>query len=236
MPNYGVYSGGGCYGYGMPQVIMPPVTSGSPPMAEPIPAVPAVEPTPIKEKEKGKEGTMAPADKAAVVVRLPADAKLYADGQLTALTTAERRFYTPTLDQNREYNYTMKVEYTRNGETVRDTKTVQVRAGEVSVVEFTDLSRVAKKESNRETATSKVTVMLPADAKLFVDGQEAALAKGVREFTTPALPKGEEFSYTFRAAVERNGEVVEKTRRVTFLAGETVKVEFNDMGTLTVAK
>lgn len=78
--------------------------------------------------------------RATVTVRLPADAKLYADGAALRLTGGERKFVTPELPGGMEYTYQLTAEYERNGEVVSVTKKVAVRAGGTAAVEFADLT------------------------------------------------------------------------------------------------
>jgi uncharacterized protein (TIGR03000 family) len=81
-----------------------------------------------------------PGSRATVVVRLPADAKLYADGAPLRMTGGERKFVTPELPAGMEYTYRLTAEYERNGEVVSVTKRVAVRGGGAAAVEFADLT------------------------------------------------------------------------------------------------
>ena len=139
-----------------------------------------------------------PANRGQVVVRVPVDAKLFADGQATLLTGTERVFLTPDLSAGRDFQYTLKVEYTANGETKSDSKQVVVRAGHRTVIDFAT--------PTAEKATSSVTVTLPEKAKLFVDGVAAAATAGKHTFSTPELAKGKSFVYEFRAELEKDGK------------------------------
>jgi len=225
----------------MPQAAMPysgpvivnPIIGLSPIVEEPKKEEPKKEEPKKDPKKDPNDGMVKSPTKAAVVVRLPADAKLYADGQLTALDTAERRFYTPTLDAGRDYHYNMKVEYVRDGKTVTDTKVVPVRAGEMAEVEFVDLTRVASRTKQPAMASSKVTIKLPGKAKLYVDNSPNPLADGTRVFNTPELPKGEEFFYVFRAEVVRDGKTESQTQQISFRAGEAVTVDFDGMSVVS---
>jgi uncharacterized protein (TIGR03000 family) len=161
-----------------------------------------------------------PANRAQVVVRVPAEAKLFADGQSTQLTGPERVFLTPDLSTGRDFQYTLKVEYAASGETKSDTKQVTVRAGHRTVIEFAVPAA--------EKATSPVTVTLPEKAKLFVDGVEAASTGGKHTFQTPELPKGKPFVYEFRAEFDKDGKAETLSQKVTFNAGEPVVVDFTD--------
>ncbi len=80
---------------------------------------------------------------ARVSISLPADAKLYVDGQLTrTMDKSFRTFATPDLDNGQEYRYVMKAEVVRNGVVQSETKTVIVRAGAEISEEFATLNDV----------------------------------------------------------------------------------------------
>lgn len=73
---------------------------------------------------------------AKVLVSLPADAKLSIDGHVTTSNTAERTFVSPALEAGKEYQYTLTAELVRDGKNVTESKTVIVRAGETTSVNF----------------------------------------------------------------------------------------------------
>lgn len=162
-----------------------------------------------------------PATRAQVVVRVPADAKLFADGQATQLSGSERVFLTPDLSGSRDFQYNLKIEYAVNGETKSEAKQVVVRAGHRTVIEFGTPAS--------EKASSSVTVNMPEKAKLFVDNVETAATAGKHTFQTPELPKGKAFVYEFRAEVEKDGKTETVSQKVTFNAGEPVNVDFTDV-------
>jgi uncharacterized protein (TIGR03000 family) len=79
---------------------------------------------------------------ARVVVKLPADARLWVDDVTCPLTSTTRSFDTPALQPGQEYYYTVRAEVTRGGRAVSDSKRVILRAGEESVVVFGDMQTV----------------------------------------------------------------------------------------------
>ena len=91
-----------------------------------------------------------PGARATVLVKLPPDARLYAESRALSLTGAERKFVSPELPGGQEFRYRFRVEYERDGETVSVTKKVPVRAGGNATVEFTDLVAKAAPERNPE--------------------------------------------------------------------------------------
>ena len=83
---------------------------------------------------------------AKVNVKLPADAKLYVDDQLTTSNNKEvRSFKTPALAVGQDYYYTMRAEYVREGKTVSTSKRVIVRAGSTVETSFDPGQAVAAK-------------------------------------------------------------------------------------------
>jgi uncharacterized protein (TIGR03000 family) len=211
----------GCVGYGYG------IAPSFPYYSTPAMTAPNVEVIPPPKKDvppPPKSGTTyVPqiSGQASVTVKLPADAKLYADGLLTTLTSSERTFVTPILDRGRDFQYTFKVEYQRSGQAISDTRKVVVRADAKVQVDFTETRNV-------ETASSKVTVALPQGAKLFVDG-EAKDVPPQGQFQTPELVKGAEYVYTFKAELNKQTQ----TQRVVFKAGQAVRVDFMDLVTTT---
>lgn len=225
---YGIYGGGtslyvpsspSAYGIIQSYPSTTPQSVTPPTMDSKIPMMPRIE----DKKDTSEKRLLAPTTRqATVTVNLPADAKLFAQGQLTQLTSARREFLTPSLDGNEDYRYSLEVEYTRDGQTRRDSKTLIVRAGQNFSVDFAELPT-----AKMERISSRVEVILPADAKLFVNGSERVMTPGVREFVTPELAKGEEYVYRFRAEVVRDGRPESSTQIVSFKAGDPLRVDFS---------
>lgn len=301
-----VFNGGlSCYGGPAPSAPAPvfdpypsypaPSIPGGPapsiPYADPSPAPPAVVPERSGLRPAGFNGpatTMVgagagPGGRATVVVRLPADAKLYADGAPLRMTGGERKFSTPDLPGGMEYTYRFTAEYERNGEIVSVTRKVAVRAGGSAAVEFADLTATKAAPGSVDVAPAKtgeavaaapvsnpnpgpapatvaagepktlapavtppaavtptvpatttaratITVKLPADATLSVDDRKSPAGGPVRQFSTPAIPTGREFSYLIKAEVVRNGQPEQLIQKVGFQAGEQVVVDFTSLG------
>lgn len=106
---------GGCYGSCGGVIAAPAVA----------PAPPAPAPAPKKKEEAGN----APAT---IFVSLPADAQLTIDDAATTSTSANRVFATPSLENGREYYYTLKAQVTREGKVLTATQRVAVRSGEAT--------------------------------------------------------------------------------------------------------
>jgi uncharacterized protein (TIGR03000 family) len=75
-------------------------------------------------------------------------------------------------------------------------------------------------------APAQITVVVPADAKVFFNGNPTTQTGTERSFTSPDLPPGKKYSYEIRAVWTAAGKPVEETRTVTITAGAKVRVEF----------
>ncbi|MBL8796217.1 MAG: TIGR03000 domain-containing protein [Planctomycetia bacterium] len=80
---------------------------------------------------------------ATVVVEAPADARLYFDGQPTRHMGALRTFVNPTLPSDKQYTYTLKVEWMRDGQTMTHEETVHVQSGQTTRIMLARLGQHA---------------------------------------------------------------------------------------------
>jgi uncharacterized protein (TIGR03000 family) len=83
---------------------------------------------------------------------------------------------------------------------------------------------------------ARLTVRLPADARLFIDGELCPLTSASRSFNTPALQPGKEYHYNLRMEVTRNGVRRVQSQRVAFSAGRHVTVDFKDSSPVRTAQ
>jgi uncharacterized protein (TIGR03000 family) len=84
-----------------------------------------------------------PGIEAKLVVHLPPQAKLTVDDNPTFSRSDTRVFITPPLDPNKTYTYMLMAEMNLEGRFVRESKTVEVKGGELTEVtlRFGDVSR-----------------------------------------------------------------------------------------------
>ena len=125
--------GTGCFGGSIPSY-----PGGSPSI---VPGggydtVPFSPPTSVPSERDTYRPTVIDNARGVILVRLPEDAKLFAEGRQLAIKTEVRRFVTPPLPANRDAVYNLRVEYTRDGEVISRTKKVSIRAGETKELEF----------------------------------------------------------------------------------------------------
>jgi uncharacterized protein (TIGR03000 family) len=88
-----------------------------------------------------------------------------------------------------------------------------------------------RRSSSNSSDTVLLTIFVPADAKLYIEDQPTQLTGTRREFISPKLPKGKEFIYTLKAAVEKGSQKVTGKEEVTVKAGDHATVEFGPSDT-----
>jgi uncharacterized protein (TIGR03000 family) len=74
--------------------------------------------------------------------------------------------------------------------------------------------------------TASLTILVPADAELMIDGARTTQTGKERRFNTPALPAGKKYVYVVRARWQQDGKPIDRTRKVTLSAGARVRVDF----------
>ena len=137
MPGYEPYTA-------LPGFNVPPPSTGFPPSTIPYAppeAAPSIERQTVAPRPVATvTGASAGSGRATVIVRLPSDAQLFADGTALKMTGGERKFITPELSGGMEFTYKFTAEYERNGEVLNVSKKITVRPGSTATVEFTDLT------------------------------------------------------------------------------------------------
>jgi uncharacterized protein (TIGR03000 family) len=82
--------------------------------------------------------------------------------------------------------------------------------------------------------TAHVTVTVPADAEIWIDGTKTISAGVVRQFQSPPLTPGQRYNYDIRAHWTEHGHEVTQTQKVEVTAGGRTNLTFpvrpNDAG------
>ncbi len=75
-------------------------------------------------------------NRARVIVRLPADAVLWFDGEAMTPTGPEREFVTPQLPLDKAYVYEVRARWMQSGQPVERTLEVKVRRNTTTTADF----------------------------------------------------------------------------------------------------
>jgi uncharacterized protein (TIGR03000 family) len=82
---------------------------------------------------------------------------------------------------------------------------------------FPELSRPTAPLAARVPAF--LTVSVPTDAEVFVDGHKTQYRGATRRFSSPPISGGEDYVYDLRVEITRNGKKVAKTQEVRVRGG-----------------
>jgi uncharacterized protein (TIGR03000 family) len=158
-----------------------------------------------------------------LAVNVPDDAKIFVNGQPTTSTGSLRQYISRDLKNGFNYSYEVRAEAIRDGKTVEQLKTVNVRAGETATVNF-DFP------ATQEAETS-LTVHVPADAKVYLAGNPTKAGGEKRVFRTTGLAGDKSWEgYTVRVELERGGRVITKEETISLKAGESRELRFEFEG------
>lgn len=85
------------------------------------------------------------------------------------------------------------------------------------------------KKAEEDTAMAHITIELPKNAKLYVQGQQMDIDSTKQEFVTPALERNTRYSYTMKVEADLDGEMISETKKVGVQAGQALNVNFREM-------
>jgi uncharacterized protein (TIGR03000 family) len=78
----------------------------------------------------------------------------------------------------------------------------------------------------RTDNTAHVRVIVPASAEIWFDGDKTSQTGATREFVSPALTPGSDYTYQIKARWMENGQPVEKAQDINVRAGAVTLVDF----------
>lgn len=166
---------------------------------------------------------------ATLTVNVPQDARIYVNGVKTKSVGSERSYISRGLQAGMNYTYQVRAELERDGKLVEETKTVSMQAGRTARVAFS-------LEASEVATTTTLTLNVPADAKVFLAGNETTGTGAVREFTTSKLAAGQSWeNYSIRVTFDRDGQTVTREKSVTLNAGENQMVSFESEAALVAS-
>jgi uncharacterized protein (TIGR03000 family) len=89
-----------------------------------------------------------PSNVAGLEVQVPSpDAEVWLQGQKVSGSGTTRRFYSPPLDPQKTYTYTVNAAWYENGELRTQRQQVDIRADSIARVDFTQDSQMAKRDA-----------------------------------------------------------------------------------------
>jgi uncharacterized protein (TIGR03000 family) len=198
------------------------------PVIETAPPPRDVKDAPEKPKKETNLG-----NQAQVIVEAPADAQIYVDGRRISVQSPGQPIPTPVLAPDRDYYYIVRARSHRDGQAIDQAQRVIVRAGHSSRVKFDATPQTAAAIVGQP---ARITVRVPDDAKLLVDGVVRSTQGGLRTFETPRLEPGKSYYYDFKAEMTRDGKPVSHDRQVVVESGKSLTVDFRGATELASAR
>jgi uncharacterized protein (TIGR03000 family) len=83
------------------------------------------------------------------------------------------------------------------------------------------------KEARANTGSAILTVSVPADAKVFINGYETKTTGEARQYVSRGLVAGQTYNYEVRAEITLDGKAVTETKTVQLTAGGATELAFN---------
>ena len=170
-----------------------------------------------------------PADGAVLLVEVPENARLLINGKASNLTGGVRKFAANGLTDDKQYQYEVKMIVEEDGQSREQTKTVWLVSGEEHTVSFNASEATvvadAGKPASLPAATTNLTLRVPADSKVWIEGHLTGSTGAVRNFGTRRLAQGEEWAdYEVRVATIVDGQEQVVVRKLTLTGGRDTDV------------
>jgi uncharacterized protein (TIGR03000 family) len=86
----------------------------------------------------------------------------------------------------------------------------------------------------KSPARVEITMHVPAEARIWFDGEATVQTGATRVFVSPPLDPERQYVYEVRVRWNEGGDVVERTRRVTVQAGDEIGLGFSSRGVVEV--
>lgn len=157
---------------------------------------------------------------ATLAVRVPADAQVYINGRTTTTPGDYRQYVSKGLRSGYSYTYQVRAEVVQDGRRVSETKTVHMTAGDATDIAFDFASPLAN------NVATTLTLRVPEDAQVTLEGQATEATGRIRAFTTTQLNAGESWKdYDVVVSVERFGQTLTREQSITLVGGEPMELQ-----------
>jgi len=233
----------------------PPMTDGATPM--PPATQPAIPPTPGDTDIPGFDTTPPPttpgdttppanggvldpfgarqvSTSALIAVDVPEQATVTINGRPTTSKGEERQYISRGLKPGYAYQYDIAVDLGDLNANQILTRTVRLRAGEKVILKFEYEEMEGEDEQaynepmGDEATDTTMSLVVPADAKVYLAGRATTSTGTYREYKTSKLVPGQSWDdYTIRVTVERDGQTVAKEKTINLVAGKHVDLTFD---------
>ncbi|NDC53954.1 MAG: TIGR03000 domain-containing protein [Planctomycetia bacterium] len=180
------------------------------------------------------DSTAIPADAALLVVTLPAEAQVFVNGTKTSATGSLRRYVSRGLEAGKDYEYVVRMVVDRDGAEHEETRVVSLSAGVRKTVEFGAVAPTA--QAVKAAPKTSLTLHVPADAKVFLAGNETSSQGETRLFETTSLRDGQTWkNYEVRVTRSVDGREHSAAKTIDLAAGSAVELSLDPAAGRTAA-
>lgn len=160
-------------------------------------------------------------------VSVPEEATIFVNDNLTTSTGTERTYISRGLQVGKSYTFHVRAEVVRNGKSVTETKKIRLFAGQHTALAFEFAPNTDEQLADKPVET-KLTLNVPAEAKVYLSGRPTTSTGEVREFATTKLVPGKTWAdYVVVVTYEKDGQLLSQEKNVTINAGDAREVTFD---------
>jgi len=147
-------------------------------------------------------------------LHVPAGARVTINGYTTQQAGSHRHFMAKVPSGSAAHLFTIQAELLRDGEHIRQTRTLSLGPGESTSLSL-DLLPPG-------ITTTSLTLQVPAGAIVILQGQKTSMDGTTRVFRTRNLPAGETWKdYTVEVQQQQDGTTVSSQHRVDLVGGQS---------------
>ncbi len=166
---------------------------------------------------------------ATIKVQVPEGATVVVNDTPTKSTGSERSYVSRGLKSGMTYTYKFEVTYKPAGQdAVTEEKVVQLSAGDVIPLSFGETQEATAIAEETEPVETKLTVDVPAKAKVYLLGSQTKQTGAQRTYTTTQLKAGESWDgYQIRVELERDGKTLVREQDLKIIGGKNYELAFS---------
>jgi uncharacterized protein (TIGR03000 family) len=147
-------------------------------------------------------------------LELPAEARVHINGHPTRLSGTHRRFVSTVPAGSSSRRFTIQADLVRDGQHIRETRTVSLQPGESSSLKIDLLSS--------GVTTTTLTLNLPEGAQVMLQGQVTSVVGTTRVFRTRTLVPGQTWKdYAVKVQLHENGKTLTWQRKIDLVGGQS---------------
>jgi len=175
------------------------------------------------------------------LIHVPEEAKVFINDHPTTTPGSQRVFVSPGLLPGHRYPYEIRAERVLDGNTQQQVRRATLEAGQMAEVWFDFGTATAKPQvptpavrpelptvQHDAPTITRLTVWVPADARVILRGREIPGSGPMRTFATARLEIDDPpVRCTVRATIERDGRPLSREKTIEFRAGSSYEVRFD---------